>query len=204
MKKILSIDLDIIMSPCIQLYNNYATDNWDRLCGHFEILKFAKPDLVHYRKLIDMIVKFTKTLQKENIHFIKSHEMIVHHIDELNDTICLINIDHHHDIAYDKKDVENKVETLNCGNWVKYLFERDKIESYTWIRNEDSTDYEDESFKFVPLQMMEINLDSLDAPDELFICLSPQWIPPHLRTLYYIIVDIFNDIYETEFKVEGD
>ena len=45
MKKILSIDFDIIMSPCIQLYNNYSTDDWEALCSHFEILKFSSVEI---------------------------------------------------------------------------------------------------------------------------------------------------------------
>lgn len=35
MKKILSIDFDIIMSPCIQLYNNYSTDDWGSIMFSF-------------------------------------------------------------------------------------------------------------------------------------------------------------------------
>ena len=51
---------------------------------------------------------------KENIHFIVSHEMIATYVDEnIDDTISLINIDHHHDIAYVDKDIENKIEYLN-------------------------------------------------------------------------------------------
>lgn len=206
MKKILSIDFDIIMSPCIQLYNNYSTDDWEALCSHFEILKFAKPDYIHFKRLLQLLLKLSKSMKKENIHFIVSHEMIATYVDEnIDDTISLINIDHHHDIAYVDKDVENKIEYLNCGNWVKYLSEKGKLENYVWIKNEDSTDYtEDIKFNFSSIPIIECNLETIDTPDELFICLSPQWIPPHLRCLFYIIVDIFNSIYDTEFKIQGD
>lgn len=177
MKKILSIDFDIIMSPCIQLYNNYSTDDWEALCSHFEILKFAKPDYIHFKRLLQLLLKLSKNMKKENIHF----------------------------IAYTDKDIENKIEDLNCGNWVKYLSEEGKLENYVWIRNEDSTNYpEDRKFNFSSTPIIECNLETIDTPDELFICLSPQWIPPHLRCLFYIIVDIFNSIYDTEFKVQGD
>ena len=100
---------------------------------------------------------------------------------------------------------EDKIEYLNCGNWVKYLSEKGKLENYVWIKNEDSTDYtEDIKFNFSSTPIIECNLGTIDTPDELFICLSPQWIPPHLRCLFYIIVDIFNSIYDTEFKIQGD
>ena len=113
------------MSPCIQLYNNYSTDDWEALCSHFEILKFAKPDYIHFKRLLQLLLKLSKSMKKENIHFIVSHEMIATYVDKnIDDTISLINIDHHHDIAYTDKDIENKIEDLNCGNWVKYLSEK--------------------------------------------------------------------------------
>ena len=150
MKKILSIDFDIIMSPCIQLYNNYSTDDWEALCSHFEILKFAKPDYIHFKRLLQLLLKLSKNMKKENIHFIASHEMIATYIDKnIDDTISLINIDHHHDIAYTDKDIENKIEDLNCGNWVKYLSEEGKLE---WIDIEDLPNIKqfEQNEKFTP------------------------------------------------------
>ena len=150
-------DFDIIMSPCIQLYNNYSTDDWEALCSHFEILKFAKPDYIHFKRLLRLLLKLSKSMKKENIHFIVSHEMIATYVDEnIDDTISLINIDHHHDIAYVDKDIENKIEYLNCGNWVKYLSEKGKLENYVWIKNEDSTDYtEDIKFNLLSITIIE-------------------------------------------------
>ena len=38
-------------------------------------------------------------------------------------------------------------------------------------------------------------------PDELVICLSEPWVPPHLRDLYFTIIDIANYKYNTHFDI---
>ena len=54
------------------------------------------------------------------------------------DRFQLFNIDHHHDIGYNKTTVATKIIRPECGNWVKYLGDKDKLSEYIWICNDNS------------------------------------------------------------------
>ena len=143
-------------------------------------------------------------MKKENIHFIQDHEKIIDYIDEKS---IITNIDHHPDIFYSKDDVEQKInkEKINCGNWIKYLFDNDKIIRYHWVNNSNSTDLLPNNLEILTTQtdFKNYNLDILTVPDKLIICFSPIWIPPIYRELFYTWMDICNFIHNTHFDIEG-
>lgn len=69
MKKILSIDFDIIMAPCIEIYNNMASSfNWKEL-EQIPQLKVLTADLIHYNRLTKYLIKLSNYIDKENIFF---------------------------------------------------------------------------------------------------------------------------------------
>ena len=51
--------------------------------------------------------------------------------------------------------------------------------------------------------LMDFHLDNLGVPNQLIICLSPQWIPPNYRNLYFSWMDICGLIHKTHFNIEG-
>lgn len=113
-------------------------------------------------------------MNKENIHFINSHENIANYIQN-NEEYSIVNIDHDHDICYNPKDVENKCEELTCTNWLKWLKENKQIKRYLWIHNKNSTMPADnvKSIMNSEIAIEDFNLNGLAVPDELIVCLSP-------------------------------
>lgn len=43
--------------------------------------------------------------------------------------------------------------------------------------------------------------EELEDEDELFICLSPEWVPSYYHPLFFLIVDYFNSYYQTHFEI---
>ena len=89
-----------------------------------------------YQKI--QIISFCVNLFKNKIDtfFIKSH----HHAYELiPENSYLYNIDHHHDICYNKEsEYLIKSNFINEGNWVLALAKNKNLQGYTWIKNLDS------------------------------------------------------------------
>lgn len=116
---VLSIDFDIIMAPSINLYNNMVPGtNWDDLLKSLPNLTTTPADLNIYSRLLRYLLR---TIDKTSSIFIGySHSFIQDYLKNDND-LTITNIDHHHDIFYDIKDKDKKLEECNCADWVKYF-----------------------------------------------------------------------------------
>lgn len=199
MNTVVTIDFDIIMTPSINLYNNLVPANsWESLeeDPYFKLLKI---DAIHYQKIFNYIMRCVFSLPKEKIHFIEDHGQVVRYVKQKCD---LINVDHHHDVGYGD-DLE-KQESPTCANWVYYLYKQNLLNSYTWINNDNSDQIPPEripNIVSVTQDLHNFDLDSLDIPDELVICLSEPWTPPYIRPLFYTIMDICNKYYNTHFDI---
>lgn len=203
MKTILTIDFDIIMAPSINLYNDIVPgSSWDSLLRnpHMQLLTI---DTIHYQRLTQLILKLFNQMKKENIHFINSHEHVADYIKN-DDEYSIVNIDHHHDICYNPKDKENKCNELTCANWLKWLKENRQIKRYLWIHNKNSAVPADEVKDLMDndIAIEDFDLNGLAVPDELVICLSPSWVSPDYRNLFYTWMDIANAIYQVHFDLE--
>lgn len=198
MNTVVTIDFDIIMAPSINLYNNLVPANdWEKLeeDPYFKLLKI---DGIHYQKIFNYIMRCILVLPKERIHFIEDHGQVVRYIQE---KCNLINIDHHHDIGYGD-DIE-KQESPTCANWVYYLYKTNLLNSYTWIHNDNSDKLPPNkmNIKIKTQDLHNFDLDVLNIPNELIICLSEPWTPPYIRPLFYTIMDICNKYYNTHFDI---
>ena len=206
MKKILTIDFDIIMAPSIELYNEKVPSNsWENLLQD-PYMKLLIADMTHYQRLTNYIIDILPYLKQNQIHFINSHENVAKYIDD-NEIYDIINIDHHHDIGYSSEDLDGDCKELNCANWVKYLWERRKINSYYWIHNKNSKIFNEEYQNKFPELINGTNFEdyilSKDLiPDELIICFSRPWVPNNYQSLYYLWMDIVNKYYGTHFDFE--
>lgn len=177
---IVSIDFDIIMAPSIEFYNNLVSLK----PSIFEdpLMQVCRADYIHYHRLTKWLNQKIKFLNKEDIIFIQSHEMINNYIQ--GEDITLYNIDHHHDLGYKE---DNTI--INCGNWALHLLKDKKIDKYIWINNQNSNKNLLEDIKFETQLLKEFNLNSL-KPDKIIICLSPEWIPSQFHSLYYLWIDL--------------
>lgn len=186
--KVVTIDFDIIMEPSIIFYNHIVPSiRWEDLYKN-AIPNLFSADLIHYERLTEWVINIFNSLPVENVQFIYSHDMAYELLKDYND-IGLINIDHHHDYGYDRGDNDK----VTCANWVKYLAQENHLTSYLWINNESSNIHPDAIIESECLK--KINLFNL-KPDVLIICLSPEWVPPHIRPLF----DIWTVLYEQCYK----
>lgn len=98
MTNVLTIDFDIMLWKSLPLYNNLVPhEDWGKLLSSYDLLKYIEFDNEIYEQLTQLILRQTKHLKKENIHFITSHNRVVQYL-PMNDTIKITNIDHHHDV----------------------------------------------------------------------------------------------------------
>lgn len=123
---------------------------------------------------------------------VNSHKNIITFIED----ICLIapyeplqvtNLDMHHDAFHSDK-------SLNCGNWVIYLFNHYMNFQYTWVQNPISDKIypiKDEYIK----NHTKITNDLTSALnhhfDAIFLCRSDIWLPPHLDTDFAELLSAF-------------
>lgn len=192
MKKILSIDFDIIMSPSIEMYNSIADVPWEIRQKESIYYDILTANYKCYNKLTQYLLLLSKYISKEQIHFITDHHQILNYLND-EEKYIIVNIDHHHDRGYG----ENIHDELTCGNWVNYV---PNLERYLWINNSNSFIPEDLPADYVDI--MEFDLQYFTAVDELFICFSPLWISPNNQPLFFTWIDIYNRIYNTCFELE--
>ena len=171
--------------------------SWDDI--ESPLLQLAYPDATHYQLLTQWIFNIVKTLPKDKIHFIDSHEMVLDFLPAVGD-FDLYNIDHHHDLGYGN---EKKEEGASCADWVKVLYDQGRIHSYTWINNENSDAPLPETDKLVTkhIPLKNFQLSSLKDIDELYLCFSPPWIPPKWRALFFVWLDYCNSYFNTHFEI---
>ena len=159
--KVLSIDLDYIMEPSIEIYNDVFYDHnpetrWRTL---FEQTPFRDNSFeINISNLMYCFNTFLKAIREcDSVSFGLSHDAILFELDNYEEPIDLINIDHHDDVCNgDYVDLMGDINEglskefheiessgrVNEGNWIAYLKFKEKLNSYTWIRNENSRNVE--------------------------------------------------------------
>ena len=144
------------------------------------------------------------------------HDSILNHLESV-DKVDIVNLDYHHDISYDtdQKFFVDKYNTSSIASWVYWLYKNNKLSSYDWIGTPTSLQtkesvgvprlynfFSDYSYKFS------------DSYDYIFICLSPEFIPPKFWYVYDKFVAIaskhhknigfYNDVYHKPTNILGN
>lgn len=200
---VLSIDIDYITKK-------YADDalgddfnikfKWDELLKHSENVLLE----IDFDNLSFLMNVFFKALNNsDKIIFATYHHTILKELEKC-ENLNIINIDHHHDIFYSSSyggvDFFNKYDTVDTGNWVWKLHSLGKIESYHWIKNENSSRYDDGlSNGILPKNYKTYLKDTLDYDilnkkyDLFFICLSPDYTAPQHWFYYDMMLKIYEE-----------
>jgi len=155
-------------------------------------------DFENYQMLTNLILNFVPSLSAEDIIICSDHDYVARYIIDINKEVSLVNIDHHHDVTYKLDDDQ----ILNCSNWVKILKDKNLCLNYFWIHNINSIHPAPEQFdKYIDAKstIKQLNIDTLMSPSKLFLCLSPQWVPPFYHKLFYLWLDLLNRQYNTHF-----
>lgn len=233
--RVLSIDLDFIMGSVIEIYQKLFWDDNPIIRWKFfyERTDFKESNFyIDQDNLLFCYEIFLKSLKKcNNVTFGYEHDAILFDIQKY-DNIDLINIDHHDDVfhmsmsdyasGYDALKLEYEMicssDHVNEGNWGAWLYSRNKINSFTWIRNPTSRNVDRIDFikslmgnKFESYLSTEYKITNYDF-DHIFVCLSPQYIPQnhwHYFTMFMMAYEeytgkkanlIANKKFENEIK----
>lgn len=200
MPQILTIDFDITMGPSIELYNDIIGDNKgiDTVIKQYPLLEYTLTgDLFIYEALTRQLLHFFKQLDSNDVYFIREHQTTVQLLKDI-DNFTLINIDHHHDLGYTNS---LKIYRPDCGNWVKYLQEQQKIDNYIWFNNANSDYPKDKRYLNYSLNIKEVDFRQIGKIDKLIICNSPQWVPPNLQALFMSWVGLAEEYYGTSYRI---
>jgi len=192
MKTILTIDFDIIMEPSIRIYNSLVNGQiYLENLPENNLLQFAKADLNIYRKITSYLLKICKNTE---IIFIENHDQVLDFLED-DEKYDIINIDHHHDLGYGEKQINPKEdEDYNCANWVLMTYDKNVLNSYKWIRNNNSIlPKEDNRCPYTDQIIDTTTLSELPQPDKIILCYSAQWVPQTYRPLFMTWVDLLSD-----------
>lgn len=199
---VLSIDFDIIMAPVIEYYNNMVPrKDWEQIQNENPGMITPKADLHHFNFIIQLLEKHLNNT--DNLYIAFNHKKIIDFL-ENEESFSIINIDHHHDLGYEPLDeiVEETLKKPNCGNWAKYLFDVNKLNKYIWIKNinsienyKDSIQQNPEKYQFATKDLQDSDTKEMLLNikfDKIFLCLSPEWVPPYYRDLFFGMLDWLN------------
>lgn len=207
--KILSIDFDAIMFPCIRLYNEYCSGNdndteiWNRLEFERNISQYFQYDANVYQNITEIIMRNIK--QGAKFIPIKEHQKIVDYLKNsnlLSEDLTITNIDYHHDIAYNSNSfIMMDFDEYNCADWAGYLLMKNPNNSLLWLRCPGSTPFDTNLHDFsneITTKRIDEILNLSDNYDLIFFCLSPQWVPYTYHHLYNNIINIIRLLFPNQ------
>ena len=201
MPKILSIDFDIIMYPCIKLYNEHigGSMNPTQIWKWLEEEKEIEPFLNYDAKILIILAKIIKNQMKKGAQLVcyNEHQESVDNLKtwdcfENEEPFDITNIDFHHDVWYreEDKDLLFSFNKYNCSNWLGYLFIKNKTSKIVWYKASNSDlPYENNIIN----EIYNIsNLEQLNDEtfDIIYFVKSPQWVHYKYHHLYDLISEV--------------
>lgn len=219
-KRVLSIDMDLIGWQSIALYNNLVGESgareeafWAELEESLHINQFIKCDEKALGFINDLFKKVIKKVDKENIFFVKDHDMILELLcgdaNKADEILEVYNIDHHHDIYYGERQKEfvDRFDFTTLGCWLYYLGVHDKVEKYYWIKSPYSGDFPVSQLSDLDFPVQSDEFDKLPYDifamdfDYVCVCKSPDYLPIMLWDEFYKLIDIANTEKKTTYTV---
>lgn len=217
-KNILSIDLDYILAPCINLYNDLVNASaapervWEDINKLRQLDKHISYDDKNLKYVFDLFTNaLSKLKNKDAVTFALNHDAILFELANekyKDDTFTVFNVDHHHDIYYSEQgrlDVD-KFNIAGVANWIWYLDKNKKVTQYNWVCNSNS---------FFPEKEVNSNgkMDAFTADkipaifdvkewDYIFVCNSPHWFPRDYDVFFEMLIAIYQNITGNKIKIE--
>jgi|TARA_B100000809_G_scaffold1138_1_gene1342 hypothetical protein len=203
MYNVLTIDLDYIAEPYIQLYHMIC--NEASVEKQWEVV-FSEPALVSNNfdinpdNVIYALDTFSRSLAVcKNVAFGITHDSILFELED-KDELSIVNIDHHHDILYPGNHaVDLDFGLVYEGSWIEYLHRKSKIKDYVWIRNENSFNIDTHStLMFSSYLKTEYKYE--EVPDLIYVCLSPTYIPKFHWFYFKIFMNMYKAFCDGEIR----
>ena len=205
---ILSIDFDYFQKTTEELLATCYPDGHDLSTDISKLIwmgYYGDPKTANKMKQIrcdnQKVNQVIRTLLKQPdiqdipIIAVNSHKYIVTFIEDIcltapYEPLHVTNLDIHHDAFHSDK-------SLNCGNWVIYLFTHYTKFQYTWVQNPISDELYPIKNAYVKAHT-KITKDLTSALnqhfDAIFLCRSDIWLPPHLDTDFAELLSAFRKV----------
>ncbi len=223
-KNILSLDMDIFVWECIELYNNVfnlpcgegGEKQWIDLERRLHLEKFLCFDDVLFNAVLSLLKDKFKDVAKEHIYFIKDHDAALTAICgqgiPVGDTINLYNLDHHHDIYYDdrqKEEVE-RFDFASLASWVYYLGYNKVLNKNIWLNDKYSAPLlkEEKNHLRFPFEEYWLSnyIDKLKEIDfdKIIICKSPDYFANKFWDKFDALIKEAEEIKGTSYSVDEE
>ncbi len=221
LKRVLSIDMDYIMEPCIQLYNDLVAgyhnerDIWERIKIERDIESHLEYNQSKLSFLFDIFLKALLEVDSDKVMFARNHDSILNLLcteEGKSQIYDIVNIDHHHDILYSEdghREVEN-FDFTSLNNWVWYLNKYNRVRKYTWVKNPNSQEFVEPNTDFCLDFIYESTTDYLDPNlieprfDYVFVCCSPEWFPERYLHFFLILKQMAFNVKGIEYETRMD
>ena len=218
-KNVLSIDMDYIMAPCINLYNDCVGGDefanmpfWAKVNEIRGVDKYLEYDPNKLLFVVDVLTNALKNVEPDKILFAAEHDMILELLcrdDNPYERFNVYNIDHHHDIYYNptQKSEIDRFDYACLANWVYYLGKNEKIIKYFWVRNENSMPFpngeiSELTFPFDDEELFEHREKIFDVKfDYIFCCQSHEYFPDKFAYLFDMLRILTENVKGKEMKV---
>ena len=201
---ILVVDFSYIMYEVIRVYkdkvdiNENSTLVWRNLEENYGLdARFIKYDARAYKNIAKLIAS-----APEGIDYIVTSSIsdIAKEMARSEDMFNIINIDYFDDMAPIHK-ASNKVNDLN---WISYLENKNKIESYRWISTCTSEVHREYSENTSIDRNLDVDMNSID---KIILVSSPHFVPYEYKTLFDVLEIILESkqiVEASEESIEGE
>ncbi len=222
--KILSIDLDFISGPAINEF--YTSGMYDVPVDDQPVVKWKKyqstmPEVFeNISQKIDIdnydfcLRTFLRALKNcKDVHFGYDHDAILYGLEGHTD-IEVVNIDHHSDILTNRMETEQELKTIDEdervveGNWGYYLQSQGRLKSFHWIMNLTSEEFTDtmhghhlfgDKFSWSFKEDYDFGKYKFD---QIFVCLSPGYIPPLHWHMLGTFIRVYEELYNKKINID--
>lgn len=197
--RILVMDMDIIMAPCIKLYNHIAdgdkvspTQLWQTANEMMEIEKYLSYDANTLHKLHRII------LNNPHAHYVPVEYSagVVEDMQRLSvyeeEQFDIVHVGWHHNAGIRHEDLSEVIRRskFKNSNWLGYLLEKDKVKSCYWFKALNAPGVPANQPKLE--QVITCPFSALHEDEQfdiIYIVSSPQWVPYKYQHLVDILVD---------------
>ena len=194
-RRILSIDFDYFLDTDIDTRNDKFPDGQDdippnELESLWNYFYDKYPEILNIGVINDFYIccDILSHLRPDKVFIADSHKDIAELFPLIDpeDDLEVINVDFHHDNYISSGD------KLDCANWVRHLKIQRPNTEIKWIKREDSDS--NSLLGEFPYEQTE-DLNTIEGGfDYVFLCFSPEWTPPHLRSYFRTLCTYFNRI----------
>lgn len=186
--RILSIDFDYFVDADMQTRtqcfpdgndSKFTTDDWKYFYNTYPHLK----DIGIIKNDYDYMCELLRGLKGVPCLVSDTHkdmEKLFRYVSEEED-LELINVDFHHDMFV------TGGNSLDCGNWLRFLVDLKPNANITWVRREDSD--VNSLFGEFPYRHTTDIKEIKENFDYVFLCFSSPWSPPHLYEKFVKMCD---------------